>query len=109
MGDPARLTVTRDHPRDTGQRHVLVYVDDRKVGALLPGQSLTREVPAGRHRLKAHNTLFGKTLEVSVEEGGHARFRTANVPGPLSWLVFVLGAGPVYVVLEPEDDPAMVK
>jgi hypothetical protein len=109
METSARLTVTRAHPRDTGQRHVLVYVDDRKVGALLPGQSLTREVAAGRHRVKAHNTLFGKTLEVSVEAGGHARFRTANVPGPLSWLIFVLGAGPVYVVLEPEDDGPVVK
>jgi hypothetical protein len=98
---PARITVTREHPRDMGQRHVLVYLDERKVGSLLPGQSLTREVPPGPHRLKAHNTLFGRTIEVDVKPGQHLRFVTANVPGFMSWLVWVLGAGPIYVLLEP--------
>ena len=102
MDDPARITVSRQMEIDIRQRQVVLSLDDRPLATLLYGQSVSREVEAGHHRLKAHNTLVWKTLEFDLEPGQHARFATANRNGIGSWLVYLLGAGPIYVTLERE-------
>jgi hypothetical protein len=94
-----RLTVSRTLEEDIGQRQVIVYVDGRRIGALRAGETLTREIRPGSYTLKAHNTLFGKTAEFTVSAGEDVRFETANVAGFGSFLVLVLGAGPLYVAL----------
>ncbi len=103
MADRALLTVRRPVEGDIGQRQVVLTLDGDRLGVLLVGQSLTREIPAGHHRLRADNTLLRKTVDFSAEPGAHVRFATANREGFGSWLVWVLGAGPIYVALERED------
>lgn len=102
MADPGaagRITVTRQMEIDIRQRQVVLSLDDEPLATLLYGQSVTRDLPPGPHRLKAHNTLVWKTLEFELAPGEHARFATANRNGIGSWLVYLLGAGPIYVTL----------
>jgi hypothetical protein len=100
VADRATLSVFRTLPIDIGQRHVDIYLDGVRIGSLENGQTLTREIDAGTHQLKAHNTLLGRTVAFTAEPGGHVRFATANRAGFGSWLIWFLGAGPMYVELQ---------
>jgi hypothetical protein len=107
-GTPARVTVTRKDPQDVGDRQIIVAIDGERVATLLYGQEMTREVAPGTHRIKAHNTLFWKNLDLELQPGEHARFTVANRSGhgTLS-LLGVLGVGPLYLTFEREaGDPA---
>jgi hypothetical protein len=103
MNYVACITVTRQAPDDAGVREVYVSIDDEEVAVLRNGQAITHELPAGPHRLRAHNTLFWKTHDVVLQPGEHARFKVANVAG---WAVFgflmVLGAAPLKLIFERE-------
>ena len=104
---PARLTVTRSSEDDVGQRQIVLTLDGQPLATLLFGQSLTREIPAGSHRLRAHNTLVWKTLEFDAAPDEHVRFSTVNRAGFGSMaLVGLLGVGPLYVTLERVPDRA---
>ena len=100
----ARITIARKDPGDVRDRQIVVSIDGEALATLLFGQEATRDVPAGRHRLKAHNTLFWRNLEVELQPGEHARFRVVNHAGAgtLS-LLGVLGVGPLYLRFERED------
>ena len=78
---PARITVTRRHADDVRDRQIIVSVDGEGLATLLFGQQATREIPAGHHRLRAHNTLFWKNLEVDLQPGEEARFVVINRAG----------------------------
>jgi hypothetical protein len=82
----------------------VVSVDGQPLATLLFGNEVTREVAPGPHRLRAHNTLFWKTLEVDLEPGEHARFIVVNRAGTgtLS-LLGLLGVGPLYMTFERES------
>jgi hypothetical protein len=95
------VTLTRHHPRDIGQRHVYVRIDDGPRVALLFGQSFTVEVQPGTHRLRAHNTLMWRTLTFHVEAGEHLEFLLINRGGPLTYSVAaLLGAAPLFLSIE---------
>jgi hypothetical protein len=98
---PARVTVTRKDTDDVRDRQIVVSIDGETFGTLLFGQETSREISAGRHRVKAHNTLFWKNLELDLQPGEHARFTVANRAGhgTLS-LLGVLGVGPLYLRFE---------
>jgi hypothetical protein len=69
------------------------------------GDVITRELPAGAHRLRAHNTLFWKNLTLDLKPGQHARFTVVTTAGVGSFsLLGLLGAGPLYlkVIADPE-------
>jgi hypothetical protein len=103
MNYVACITVTRQSPDDAGVREIYVSVDGEELAVLKNGQAVTHELPAGPHRLRAHNTLFWKTQDIVLQPGEHARFKAANVAG---WAVFgflmVLGAAPLKLVFERE-------
>ena len=67
-----------------------------EIAILKNGEAITHELPAGPHRLRAHNTLFWKTHDVVLQPGEHARFKAVNRAG---WATFgflmVLGAAPL--------------
>jgi hypothetical protein len=97
----ARLTVARTSPDDVGQRQIVLALDRQPLATLLAGESVTREIPAGAHRLRAHNTLVWKTVAFDAAPGEHVQFSTVNRAGPGSMaLVALLGVGPLYVTLE---------
>ena len=84
-------------------RQVFVSVDGRSFASLLFGESFTGEVPAGPHRLRAHNTLVWKTVDCDLAPGEHAHFRIVNRPGFGTYaLLSLLGTGPIYLTFERE-------
>ena len=106
MSEPARITITRRHESDIRDRQIVVSVDGEPLDTLLFGQQATREIAPGPHRLKAHNTLFWRNLEVDLQPGEHARFIVINRAGSgtLS-LLGILGVGPLYLTFEREPGP----
>lgn len=79
MAEPARLVITRDHPEDVQDRPVYLWIDGEKWdGVLRYGKVFERELPAGRHSVKASNTLFSTTKEFDAAEGETVRFRCEN-------------------------------
>ena len=101
--DRARITVNRQSPEDIRDRQVIVSVDGRQIGVLMFGQSVTEELEPGPHRLRIHNTLMWKTLDLELEAGEHARFTAVNRAGPGTYaLLGMLGAGPIYLAVRRE-------
>ena len=99
------ITVSRTSSDDVGVREIFVSVDGKEVAILAAGDTVTHELPAGPHRIRAHNTLFWKTHDVVLQPGEHARFTAVNRGG---WGTFgflmVLGAAPLYLTFERERD-----
>jgi hypothetical protein len=99
----ASVTVSRTSPSDIQQRQLIVKLDDEEIATLLYGQTVTREVEPGHHRLRVDNTWVWKTVEFSLEPDEHAKFQVINRAGRFTWfMVAILGAGPMYVTIEPE-------
>ena len=97
----ARITVARQDSADIRDRQIVVSHDGEALATLLSGDGVTREVAPGPHRLRAHNTLFWKTVDLDLAPGEHARFRAVNRAGvgTLS-LLGLLGVGPLYLTFE---------
>ncbi len=96
----ARVTVTRNSPVDAQERQVVVSIDGVKAATLLFGDTVTRDVEPGRHRVRVHNTLVWKTAHVDLKEGESARFTVVNRPGgSTNGLLTILGARPLYLDL----------
>ena len=103
---PARITVSRQSPDDIRQRQVVLKLDGEPWAKLLYGDTATREVEPGPHRLRVHNTLVWKTVDMDLPRGEHARFTVANRAGwGTYWMVGIFGAGPLYVTVTREPDP----
>jgi hypothetical protein len=76
---PAQLEIVRNHPEDIQDRPVFLWVDGEKWdGVLRYGKIFTRELAPGRHVVRAHNTLFGHTMEFDAAAGETVRFRCEN-------------------------------
>jgi hypothetical protein len=89
------VTVRRQAPNDVGYREIFISLDGEKPERLLQyGETMTLDVSPGPHRLKAHNTLFLKSIDFTVGVGEHARFTA------IAFLFGFLGAGPFYLTFE---------
>lgn len=100
----SRLTVRRQSPGDIRQRQLIVSLDGERWATLLFGQSATRELVPGVHRLRVHNTLVWKTVEFTVAPGEHVRFALTNRASFGTYaLVSLLGVGPLYVSIERDE------
>jgi hypothetical protein len=100
-GEHATVTVTRNLPSDVGQRQIYVSLDGERVATLLFGQSVTREIAPGRHRIRANNTLVWKTLSFDVAPGEHVDFVLANRAGRGSFSALaIMGVGPLFLTFE---------
>ena len=98
---PSCVTITRTSQDDYGSRQLEVSIDGGHVATLLWGDSVTREVAPGLHRVRVHNTLVWKTVEFTLAPEEHVFFEAVNKTGPGTLtLLFILGAGPLYVSLE---------
>jgi hypothetical protein len=102
-GPTATVTVTRRSPRDVKQRQVFVSIDGERFATLDFGESASREIPPGRHVLRAHNTLVWKTIECDIAAGEDVRFTIVNRPGFGTYaMLSLLGTGPIYLTFERE-------
>lgn len=97
----ARVTVTRKEANDVRDRQIVLTIDGEPLATLMFGQQVTKEVAPGAHRLKAHNTLFWRNIDVDLQPGEHARYVVVNRAGTgtLS-LLGVFGVGPLYLTFE---------
>ena len=98
---PAFVTVTRTSEADFKSRQLVVSIDGEFVAELLWGDSVTRELAPGRHRMRVHNTLVWKTVEFTLAPEEQIFFEAINRMGPGSlFLTLVLGVGPLYVTIQ---------
>jgi hypothetical protein len=103
----SRVTVSRTSPDDVKQRQIIVKLDGKRLGEVMSGEEISREVEPGRHRLQVDNTWNWKNVDFTLAPGEHARFQTVNRGGRFTWfLVGTLGVGPMYVHIERLPDPA---
>lgn len=100
----AQLTIVRDHPADLQDRPVYIYVDSELWEILRYGAKLSRTLAPGRHRIRAHNTLFSHTLEVDAQAGESINLRCENgLTGGGMVMVLLLGVAYLRVRLERID------
>ena len=101
----SHVTVSRTSADDVKQRQIIVKLDGKRLGELMWGDEMTREVEPGPHRLQVDNTWNWKTVEFTAAPGEHVRFQTVNRGGRFTWfLVGTLGVGPMYVRIERVPD-----
>ena len=74
----ATITVIRDTADDVQDRWVRIFIDDAPEEILRYGETLTRELSPGTHRIKGHNTLSSDTIQVTLTAGQHLRIRCHN-------------------------------
>ena len=97
---PSSVTITRTSQDDYKVRQLIVSIDGEHAATLLWGDSCTRELGAGPHRIRVHNTLVWKTIAFTLAPGEQAFFEAVNRPGPGTLVMTVLlGLGPLYVGL----------
>ena len=73
MFGAAQGWIARALADDIGFREIYVEIDGQHVAVLEARDAVTRELPSGRHRLKATNTLFSKTHDIDLAPGTHPR------------------------------------
>ncbi|TAK16767.1 MAG: hypothetical protein EPO35_04705 [Acidobacteria bacterium] len=99
--DEGQLTVNRTSSTDVQHRQIIMSVDDQPFATLLFGQSATKPIAPGHHKLRAYNTLVWKNVEFDVAPGEHVEFQVINRPGRWTYLlVTLLGVGPIYLTIE---------
>lgn len=95
-----QLRVTHREEGDYLARGIKLSLDDKGLTLLKSGKAIVVEVEPGPHRLKLDNTFYSRTLGFSVSAGEQAHYRIWNKRGFGSWLVEILGAGPMYLAIE---------
>jgi hypothetical protein len=85
----AQLTITRDGAGDFQDRQVYLFVDEQPWGKVRYGKAVSREIPPGRHRVRAFNTLFSHTIEVDAMPGEHVRLQCTNGMPTAGWLMMI--------------------
>src|SRR5262249_10235835 len=71
----SRLHVRRPPPGGLGDPYpITLSLDGEKVAVLMPGEEASCELPPGRHRLRAHNTLLSRTVMVEGRDGEELRY-----------------------------------
>ena len=99
---PTQLTIHRTSAQDCRDRQVIFSLDGHRIGELLYGQTLTRELEPGTHRLRANNTLVWKTLEFLAPAGAHVHFTCINyAPAGMMYMLGMFGVAPLFLALKP--------
>lgn len=100
----ATLTLTRNAPDDVQDRVVTFWLDGERWDILRYGQTLSRSVSPGHHRLKAHNTLVSTIFEFDARPGEHIRLRCANaITRGGALMMLIIGWAALRVRIERED------
>ena len=86
----AQLTVTRNAASDFQDRQVFLYVDGESWGKVKYGRPVSREIPPGRHKVRAFNTLFSHTIEIDAVPGEHVKLRCTNGLAKAGLLTLIL-------------------
>jgi hypothetical protein len=97
---PASLTVTRTSEQDIKQRQLILWIDGERIASLLFGDSVTRDLEPGPHRLRVSNTLVWRTVDFTLRPGEQAYYEIMNRAGFGTYpMLLVLGVAPLYVTV----------
>lgn len=97
----ATLIVSRTLPSDVGQRQVYVDLDGERIATLLAGESITRSIAPGPHKLRFDNTLHKKTVEFTATDDERVEYRFANSAGRFALpFLAVMGVAPLFLKIE---------
>ena len=89
------------------RRSISFALDRLEPAVLKSGKHFIKEISPGHHRLRIDNTFLTKTVEFDVKPGEQAHFKAWNRKGFGSWLIEIVGSGPLYLSVERlEDEPA---
>lgn len=101
---PASITITRTSEADFKSRQLIVWIDGERVATLLWGDSITRDLEPGPHRIRISNTLVWKTVECTLTTGQQAYFEAVNRTGRGTLaMMIVLGVAPLYLTINRMD------
>ena len=97
---PARLKVS--HPDEGGylRREIHLSLDGKEFVILKSGRDAVTEIAPGHHSLRANNTFLSKAVEFDTRPGEQVHYKTWNRKGFGSWMIEILGSGPLYLVIE---------
>jgi hypothetical protein len=97
----AQLRVSHPEAANVMGRGLKLSLDGKEWAYLKAGQAISTEIGPGHHRLRADNTYQKKMVEFDVQPGEQVHYRIGNRVGFFgSMMVAVLGAGPMYLVIE---------
>ena len=97
---PASVTVTRTSEEDLKTRQLYIWIDDERVATLMWGDSITKDLQPGPHRVRVSNTLVRKSVEFVLKPGEQAFFEVVNRPGFGTLpMMLILGVGPLYLTV----------
>ena len=97
---PASVTVTRTAEDDFKSRQIIVSIDGEQIASLLWGDSITKDLEPGRHRVRFYNTLVWKTIEFTLAPGEQVFFEVINRVGRLTIpSMLILSVGPLYLTV----------
>jgi hypothetical protein len=85
----ATLTLIRDSSHDFSDRQIYVWVDGQACGKIRYGETMVRDVDAGRHHVRVFNTLLSRTLTLDLAPGEHVRLRCGTGMPAAGWLMMV--------------------
>ena len=100
----AQLTVSRYEGDIFADRQIYLFVDDEPWGKVRYGDSITRDVRPGRHKVRAFNTLFSRTIELDLKPAEHARVRCGNGFPRAGWLL-MMWLHVTYLLVRLEREP----
>jgi len=101
---PPSITITRTSEDDFKSRQLIVWIDGERAGTLLWGDSLTRDLPPGPHRIRVSNTLVWKTIQCTLAPGQQAYFEAVNRTGVGTIAMMMLfGVAPLYLTINRMD------
>jgi hypothetical protein len=99
-----RLTVRREGPGTLSDNYpITVSLDGEKVARLMPGRTVTVDLTAGAHRIRACNTALWKTVAFHARPGEHVRFVVSNRAGPGTVIGAIIGTGWFYPTVVREE------
>lgn len=102
----AYISLSRNREDDWADRVIYVWVNDERLAPIRYGKTITVTVPPGRHRVKVHNTLRGRTLEFDAAPGAHVRLSCGNETATGGMLtMLMIGVAALRVRLERLPDP----
>ena len=97
----ARVTIVRNHPDDVQDRPVRLWLDGERLENLPYGKTFAQDIEPGHHVIKAHNTLFGTTLDIDAAPGEEVRVACMNgMTGGGKLMVLLMGVAYLRVRLE---------
>jgi hypothetical protein len=97
----SHVVIARNTETDVRQRQVIVSIDDGPKATLIFGESVSWELPAGPHVLKANNTLVWRKVAFESKPGDRIEFVVSNEATRFTLgFLALMGVAPLNLTIE---------